>query len=431
MIYTIYRITAPILDRIPDVSQFSQKRQVTIGLLASIGFHLILLLFALAVSIILPDRLLVKFATPKAELQEIEVTILPPEPEPTNVQLLTMDQIQNPSTFIDSLGLNASEKAPENPVFESDVNMVAASELPATGSVPLPSQQGRTDRNFPAFTTQQYLLGKTPLPFPVDPSNRPPSPPSQPAAAPAAPRIQPQPIPQPKPEPAPPQPEEAPLPKTAEMPKVETNAPEQAPTEDDIAVLKKPDLADRPRPVPLPPTSTPLPRPMMRTTAPIALLTTPVPETKPAPEPPPPSPDAMNAPPPSPPQPDGFQPQQQKTHIEGSISNQGRNSVDAIGTPLGRYQKAAKAAIGSRWYYYVGNRLDLYPPGIAKVSFEIDGKGRIHKLRVEVNTSNSSYANVCERSVREAEIPPIPPDVLNVLPNGRLDMSFSFNFNTF
>ncbi len=59
---------------------------------------------------------------------------------------------------------------------------------------------------------------------------------------------------------------------------------------------------------------------------------------------------------PSRPQTPGFQPERRVTRLTGGITNRGRASVDAIGTPLGRYKKAISDAIGSRWYYYVTTR---------------------------------------------------------------------------
>src|SRR5215471_12300666 len=42
--------------------------------------------------------------------------------------------------------------------------------------------------------------------------------------------------------------------------------------------------------------------------------------------------------------------QKQRTNIAGNITNRGISSVNALGTPLGRYQKIVADSIGSRWY---------------------------------------------------------------------------------
>jgi hypothetical protein len=76
----LYRLTAPILDRIPDISHQPQSRQVSIGLAASVLFHLLLLLLAVLFGMILPEHRLRHFAQPKPQLEEIEITVLPPAP---------------------------------------------------------------------------------------------------------------------------------------------------------------------------------------------------------------------------------------------------------------------------------------------------------------------------------------------------------------
>ncbi|HYR57551.1 MAG TPA: hypothetical protein VEO95_02930, partial [Chthoniobacteraceae bacterium] len=78
MRYAIYRLTAPILDRIPDISHQPKGRQISIGLAASLLFHILLLLLALLIGMILPRHLSLNFAPAKPKLEEIEVTVLPP-----------------------------------------------------------------------------------------------------------------------------------------------------------------------------------------------------------------------------------------------------------------------------------------------------------------------------------------------------------------
>ena len=102
-----------------------------------------------------------------------------------------------------------------------------------------------------------------------------------------------------------------------------------------------------------------------------------------------------------------------------------------MATPLGRYQKSVKAAIGSRWYYYISGKMDVIAPGSLKVGFTIAADGKVTNVRVESNTSNPSFAELCERAVREAEFAPPPPDAFEPLDGGQLDMSFTFTFNTF
>src|SRR6266487_2307697 len=51
-----------------------------------------------------------------------------------------------------------------------------------------------------------------------------------------------------------------------------------------------------------------------------------------------------------------YRPLRQRTHISGNISNRGSAAVNALGTPLGRYEKIVKDSVGSRWYAFVDQK---------------------------------------------------------------------------
>src|SRR5213080_2150661 len=121
-----------------------------------------------------------------------------------------------------------------------------------------------------------------------------------------------------------------------------------------------------------------------------------------------------------------YQPFKQKTRLAGSITNRGTSAVDAIGTPLGRYQKMLFDAIGSRWYAYVEAKTDLISLGTARISFAIDRSGRVRNLKVMANDANEAFANVCLQSILEVRLPPIPEDVANALPPEGLETEISF-----
>ena len=117
-----------------------------------------------------------------------------------------------------------------------------------------------------------------------------------------------------------------------------------------------------------------------------------------------------------------YQRLKQRTHIAGNITNRGISSVNALGTPLGRYQKIVADSIGSRWYAFVEQKQDLVNIGTLKLRFYIDRSGRVKGLKVTENSSNEAFANVCVQSVLEAHLPPIPEDVANTLPPEGLEV---------
>jgi hypothetical protein len=57
----------------------------------------------------------------------------------------------------------------------------------------------------------------------------------------------------------------------------------------------------------------------------------------------------------------------------------------------------------------------------------IDKNGKARNPRVLSNTSNESFEIVTIESIRAAEIPPIPPDVLPTLEGGQIEIDFTFS----
>jgi outer membrane biosynthesis protein TonB len=112
----------------------------------------------------------------------------------------------------------------------------------------------------------------------------------------------------------------------------------------------------------------------------------------------------------------------ERTHIAGNITNRGISAVNALGTPLGSYQKIVTDSIGSRWYTYVDQKRDLVTIGTLRLRFVVDRSGRVKDLKIIENSSNEAFANVCVQSVQEAHLPPIPEDVANTLPPEGLEI---------
>ena len=406
------RFTAPLLARIPDLSRVPLRRQVLIGVLVSILLHLLafLVLGLLADIERKPDDLA---AAQSPQPQALELEIMQPE-EPPILPALVEPEKQ----FIDSRGL-AESKPAEKPLFETDKDMTAASDQPATGDLPLPSQAGQ-GRIANVFDTKKSMVGAVQEPPTIELAATPPVPaatPSQaqPAAkeAPAQPKFAPAAT-------ATPAPAATPPPKTSEKPDAAANA--KATLEKLREVEKKRDdeiaLAAREKLPPLPPPVTkmekPAPEPTVLPGIPVrptrdqlAKLTTPSPMIKP-------------------PSRSSYQPELEKSRVEGRITNRGRNAVDAVATPLGKYKSQVYNAIGARWLYYVKSQMDVLAIGTAKVSFYITRSGRVQAIQVEGNTANASFAEVCERAIRDAEITAPPDGSLDELRDGRLEYSITF-----
>ncbi|PYK55453.1 MAG: hypothetical protein DMF20_04225 [Verrucomicrobia bacterium] len=294
-----------------------ETRTVLLAVLAAILIHLVVAFFLAAFGGV--------FSPPA-----------PVEDKPAELTLVDLAPTSKNSAFIEN---DESKKAPEpkEKTFESNANSIGASELAATGELPLPSQTGK-DRPFMDLETHQHSLetkGAQPQPSAAPQENPNPS---------AAPQTQPAPV----------------------------TAAEQ------FAMLTQ---------QPTPPVEKSVTSPQTRS---------------------------------------AYRSMKQRTRIAGRITNRGVSSVNALGTPLGRYQKFLLDAIGSRWYAFIDRQIDLVTIGTARVVFVVDRSGHVKNLKVVENSSNETLANVCIQSIQEAQLPPMPDDLATTLPPEGLDMDIPF-----
>ncbi|HTD14057.1 MAG TPA: TonB family protein [Chthoniobacterales bacterium] len=123
-----------------------------------------------------------------------------------------------------------------------------------------------------------------------------------------------------------------------------------------------------------------------------------------------------------------YRPQNIITRMQGNIGNRGRSSVSALGTPQGRFQKAVEDAVGSLWYYFVQQRSDLLTIGTVRIEFVVSPSGEVVSARVVSNSSNETLATRSLQSIRQAKIPPMPQELIPLVPERGLEFTFSFNY---
>jgi outer membrane biosynthesis protein TonB len=314
-----------IIGHSPDdaADRKAEMRKILWALLAALVVHLVV-----GFSIASLNGLFASRVVPLEEDKPVELTIvdLPAQTQPAP---------QKNSMFMETDENKASAEPPKEKTFESNANSIAASQQPATGSAPLPSQEGK-DRPNVDLESHSYSL--------------------------ATEGIQPQPsvAPQPSAQPSP-TPQSTPV-TASEQFAMLTNTPTPTPS-------VQPSVARTPAPV----------------------------RTR-------------------------YQPLKQQTRIAGAISNRGISSVNALGTPLGRYEKTMKDAIGSHWYAYMEQRKEMANVGTLQVHFIIDRNGHVQKLKITENTSNETFANICLQAILEAHLPPIPDDLAATLPPEGLEI---------
>lgn len=340
-------------------------------------------------------------STPPAEFRQIVMTVAPlPKEPPAKVMAQATPP---PSTAeLDSAGLAKADKPPEQPLFESDIDSRAATQSPATGLTPLPGQEGK-ERPFPEFETKKYSLG----PIQQPPEMVMPPAPAEPAAAAsqtnpekqAAKETEKQAAAEATPKPAIPKP--TPTPIASSTPKEDTLAVTASPT---------PEPSATPTPAESPNDEIPKPTPVMHSpkVQELAMLSNPAPR-QPRPRRP------------------SYQPETEETRIESSISNLGsKPGADMLSTPLGRYRKTIADAIGSRWYFYINQKMDLITVGSVRIKFYIDEQGHAEDIKILSNSANGAFGDFSVQSISEAELPPLPPDLAPKLENGRLEVDYTF-----
>jgi outer membrane biosynthesis protein TonB len=412
---------------------------------------------------LLPSGCISTYVAPKPtpEPKKLEVVIHPPtpppkvaaKPTPTPEKLAPQDEqllkqlfaqlpAEKQREYVDVEGLARKKNTSAKALLESWRDSVAGSRKRGTGSDPLPTIDGLDNMPFTQMTNREVSLGKpedppeiaqgdtAPLfkPKPVDPNAQ-----TTPEPATVA-----QPTPRPVQTPAP-----TPMLVAKATPPPNLLSVDQA-NEDQIPMFlnrridpnapkdlanKQPDPETKPTPQP---TATPEPKP-----TPLATVR-PTPSHLPTPTP-------QDAPPKAPTRPQsvivaaklefknnqprpipnpGYSPQMRRTKVNGVAMPEGEDGVDSVATPLGRYKKAVSSAVGSRWNYYIQQRMSLLQKGKVTVVFNIDSRGKVRSFRVEDNTSNPAHAALIEQCVREAELDPPPPEALR---NGIFEYPMSFH----
>jgi TonB family protein len=83
---------------------------------------------------------------------------------------------------------------------------------------------------------------------------------------------------------------------------------------------------------------------------------------------------------------------------------------------------------GSRWYYYLRERSDLINIGTVQIKFYVRPDGKVEDVKVLRNSSNENLASTSLQSIKEANIPQMPEELLPLLSGDRMEFTMSFNF---
>jgi outer membrane biosynthesis protein TonB len=328
----------------------SDRNKITLAVFGSLVLHILIILTASKLTLGRDTSLPVKQEQTLPELTLLDAA--PPESQKQERQYLRTNDDQK------------TDQKPADSMFESDKDTAAASEKPAEGNAPVPTQGGKETPDI-GFKDEQYSLADKGSAFSRDPGRQ--------AVA------QQEQLKEEKKEES--KPEETPTPTPAPTP-----TPEVIPSDEELAMLR--------------PTPTPRPTPSRQTVRP----------------------QRQSAPP------TAYRQEQRVSRMQGNINNRGRSSIAAIGTPKGRFEKAVQDAVGSRWYYYVRERGDLINIGTVEIRFYVRPDGKVEDVHVVRNSSNETLASTSLQSIIEADIPPMPAELAPLLTADRMEFMMSFNF---
>lgn len=353
-----------------------------------------------------------------AALQWLEQSIVPEEKPPApEVVMIFPEQIRveppkPQQLYIRTTQNEEAAQAPANAPFQSDRNTRAASqEPPAPGAtLPMPTLKGDAP-NIRELANRDHRDGEikndsAPSTPPAPQMLPPPASAPPPAAAQQSP-------------PAPPVvkaiPVSEPLARMMrEMEKEEEiTDPDRLPIE--VRKAQTPPVQDSPPAMPPEPDTDPGPA---------------APQVREPQEDPPPVPRAIPVPDPimSTPRPekDAFSPFTRTSKTDGAIQRPGENAVDAEATPLGRYMRQVTGAVERKWHLYVRLGKDSVNFGRVRFRFYVDPKGVPQDLKIlsDARDADPRMRELTLRAILDAQIPPIPPDLLPTLEDGRVKIEY-------
>ncbi|MEO7340323.1 MAG: hypothetical protein ABI073_05555 [Luteolibacter sp.] len=120
---------------------------------------------------------------------------------------------------------------------------------------------------------------------------------------------------------------------------------------------------------------------------------------------------------------------QRKAAITGSISRNGRSALAVADTPLGRYEATISRAVELEWQRNCVRHRDFITPGFLTVRFYVESSGRVRTVTFvgEMETGEVQKGFTLN-SIRDAEIPAMPPSLKKEYEKEPLELIFNFYF---
>ena len=113
-----------------------------------------------------------------------------------------------------------------------------------------------------------------------------------------------------------------------------------------------------------------------------------------------------------------------KSRVDGTLSNKGKNAVNAVATPLGKYKKSVIDAVAEKWHEYRKKDSGSVTWGSLHLKFKVDAKGKVTNLTVTENKGNDALLDLTLRAISEAKLPAMSEEVAKRLGESGLTMKY-------
>lgn len=125
----------------------------------------------------------------------------------------------------------------------------------------------------------------------------------------------------------------------------------------------------------------------------------------------------------------GFQTQQSKTRIRGSLNASGKGSLDVENTALGRYEAKIFKQIEREWQARNFQFRSYLAPGFITLRFILDEKGMVSgQRRTDMRGTSGIQWGLVLQAVEAAQIPAMPNEVVKELNGEELELTVTFNY---
>ena len=84
-------------------------------------------------------------------------------------------------------------------------------------------------------------------------------------------------------------------------------------------------------------------------------------------------------------------------------------------------------AVAERWYQLVNDRMsDLIKTESVKIHFYVTRAGKAITIRANGPNQNTVLSTISVQAIMETDLPPIPDEVASILPEGQLEVDYTF-----